>query len=150
MDYYDKLMSVDLKGVALCLKYELKQLLDQGGGGSIVNISSINGIRPQTNTPAYVTAKHGVIGISKQAAMDYGPEGIRVNCVAPGGVDTPMTRNAMEQFNLDPDAVAKRLSLLGRFAQPEEISEASAWLLSDKASYVTGVTLPVDGGYTAM
>lgn len=150
MDYYDRLMSVDLKGVFLCMKYQLKQMVEQGEGGSIVNTSSVSGIRPQPSNPAYVAAKHGVIGATKQAAMDYGDYNIRVNSVAPGAIDTPMLRGALEQFGFDPDEYAKQLSMINRFAQPEEVGEANMWLLSDRASYVTGAVLTVDGGYTAM
>lgn len=147
-DYWDRLMQVDLKGVALSLKHELKQMLAQGRGGSIVNISSVSGLRPQPANPAYVAAKHGVIGLSKVAALENGEFNIRVNTIAPGAVDTPMLRGALEQFGFDPEAYAKQLSVLGRFARSEEVAEASLWLASDAASYVTGVTLPVDGGYT--
>lgn len=150
MDYYDRLMSVDLKGVFLCMKYELKQMVKQGDGGSIVNTSSVSGLRPQPANPAYVAAKHGVIGATKQAAMDYGEYNIRVNTVAPGAIDTPMLRGALDQFGLDPVEYAKQLSMINRFAQAEEVGEANMWLLSDRASYVTGAVLPVDGGYTAM
>lgn len=149
-DEYDKLMSVDLKGVILCLKYEIRQMMKQGGVGSIINISSISGIRPQPTNPLYVAAKHGVIGITKNAALDYSPHGIRVNVVAPGAIDTPMLRAAFEQFNLDPVAYAKQLSLLGRFADAKEVAQANLWLASDLSSYVTGATICVDGGYTAM
>src|SRR5690606_9039364 len=83
-DYWDRLMSVDLKGTALCMKYELRQLLAQGGGGSVVNISSVSGFRPQPNNIAYVAAKHGVEGMTKVAALEYGAQNIRVNTVAPG------------------------------------------------------------------
>lgn len=148
--YWDKLMGVDLKGVALCLKYEIKQLMAQGGGGSIVNTSSISGIRPQPVNPAYVSAKHAVIGLTKSVAMDYSPHGIRVNSVAPGAIDTPMLRGALEQFGFDADEYAKKLSMLGRFAKAEEVAQANLWLVSDDSSYVTGAVYTVDGGYTAM
>lgn len=146
-DYWDRLMSVDLKGTALCLKHELAQLIAQGGGGSIINISSVSGFRPQPNNIAYVAAKHGVNGITKVAAMENGPRGIRVNAVAPGAIDTPMLRGALEQFGLDPDAYAPQLSLLNRFGEAREIAQASLWLASDLSSYVTGTTLHVDAGY---
>lgn len=151
MSYYDKLMSVDLKGVALCLKYEIKQMLeDNVEGGSIINTSSVSGIRPQPNNPAYVAAKHGVIGLTKQAAMDYSNKGIRINSVAPGVIDTPMLRGAIEQFGFDPEEYAKQLSMLDRFAQAEEVAQANLWLASDLSSFVTGAVLNVDGGYTSM
>lgn len=149
-DYWDRLMSIDLKGVALSLKYELKQMMAQGTGGSIINTSSVSGIRPQPGTPAYISAKHAVIGLTKSAAMDYSPHHIRVNSVAPGAIDTPMLRGALVQFNLDPEAYAKQLSMLGRFAQPEEVAQANLWLASDDSSFVTGAVYAVDGGYTAM
>ena len=150
MDYYDKLMSVDLRGVALSMKYELKYMEEAGIKGSIINTSSVSGIRPQPNNPAYVAAKHGVIGLTKNAAMDYSPKGIRVNSVAPGAIDTPMLRGAIEQFGFEPAEYAKQLSMLERFAQAEEVAEANAWLASDHSSYVTGTVLNVDGGYTSM
>ena len=146
-EYWDRLMSVDLKGTALCQKYELQQFLAQGDGGSIVNIYSVSGFRPQPGTPAYVAAKHAVWGLTKTAAMEYGPHNIRVNSVAPGAVDTPMLRGALEQFGLDPETYAPQLSLLNRFAQPEEIAQGTLWLSSDAASYVTGTVLHVDAGY---
>ncbi|MBB5235924.1 SDR family NAD(P)-dependent oxidoreductase [Deinococcus budaensis] len=145
--YWDRLMSVDLKGTALCLKYELRQMREQGSGGSIINISSVSGFRPQANTVAYVAAKHGVNGLTKVAAMENGEHGIRVNAVAPGAIDTPMLRGAIEQFGLDAESYAPQLSLLGRFAQPVEVAQASLWLASDLSSYVTGTTLHVDAGY---
>ena len=149
-DYWDRLMSVDLKGTALCMKYEIAQLLAQGGGGSVVNISSVSGFRPQAANIAYVAAKHGVVGMTKVAALEYGAQDIRVNVVAPGAIDTPMLRGALEQFGFDPDEFAKKLSMLGRFGQAREIAQASLFLASDAASYLTGTTIHADGGYTAM
>lgn len=145
--YWDRLMSVDLKGTALCLKYELRQLLAQGNGGSIVNISSVSGFRPQPNNVAYVAAKHGVNGLTKVAAMEYGSHNICVNTVAPGAIDTPMLRGALEQFGLDADTYAPQLSLLNRFADASEVAQASLWLASDQSSYVTGTVIHVDAGY---
>ena len=148
--YWDRLMSIDLKGVALCLKYELRQMMAQRGGGSIINTSSVSGIRPQPGTPAYIAAKHAVIGLTKSAAIDYSPHNIRVNSVAPGAIDTPMLRGALEQFNLNAEDYAKQLSMLGRFAKAEEVAQANLWLASDDSSFVTGAVYSVDGGYTAM
>lgn len=147
---FDALIAVDLKGVALCLKYEIRQMMKQGTGGAIVNTSSVSGIRPQPANPAYVAAKHGVIGLTRNAAMDYSPHGIRVNSVAPGAIDTPMLRGALKQFGFDPVEYAKKLSMLGRFARAEEVAEANLWLISDLSSYITGAVYAVDGGYTAM
>ena len=147
---FDALIGVDLKGVALCMKYELRQMMKQNTGGSIVNISSVSGIRPQPATPIYVAAKFGVNGLTKQAAMDFSGKGIRINAVAPGAIDTPMLRGALEQFGFDADSYAKQLSMLGRFAQANEVAQTNLWLISDLASYVTGAIISVDGGYTAM
>lgn len=144
--YWDRLMSIDLKGTALCMKYELQQMIAQGSG-SIVNISSVSGFRPQPSNIAYVTAKHGVNGMTKVAAMENGPLGIRVNAVAPGAIDTPMLRGALEQFGLTEADYAPQLSLLQRFGRPEEVAQASLWLASDLSSYVTGTILHVDAGY---
>lgn len=147
-DYWDRLMGVDLKGTALCMKYELRQLLAQGEGGSIVNISSVSGFRPQPNNIAYVAAKHGVVGMTKVAALENGPHNIRVNSVAPGAIDTPMLRGALEEVGTTAEEFAPILSVLNRFGQASEIAEASLWLASDQSSYVTGTTLHVDAGYT--
>ena len=105
-DYWDRLMSIDLKGTALCMKWELQQMIRQGGGGSIINISSVSGFRPQPATPAYVAAKHGVNGLTKVAAVENGALDIRVNAVAPGAIDTPMLQGALEQFNLTEEEYA--------------------------------------------
>ncbi|GAB3055959.1 SDR family NAD(P)-dependent oxidoreductase [Virgibacillus ainsalahensis] len=148
-DYWDKLMAIDLKGTALCMKYELQQMIEQGDGGSIVNISSVSGFRPQPNNIAYVAAKHGVVGMTKVAAMENGDKNIRVNTVAPGAIDTPMLRGALEQFGYTAEEYAPQLSLLNRFGQAEEIAEASLWLASDQASYITGTTIHADAGYTS-
>lgn len=146
-DYWDRLMSVDLKGAALCQKYELQQMIAQGDGGSIINISSVSGFRPQPNNIAYVAAKHGVVGMTKVAALENGAHNIRVNSVAPGAIDTPMLRGALEEFNLDEESYAPQLSLLNRFGQPREIAEATLWLASDASSFVTGTVIHADAGY---
>lgn len=96
-DYWNKLISVDLTGTALCMKYELQQMIKQREGGSIVNISSVSGFRPQPDNIAYVAAKHGVVGMTKVAALENGDKNIRVNSVAPGAIDTPMLRGALEE-----------------------------------------------------
>lgn len=147
--YWDRLMSVDLKGTALCQKYELQQMKKQGNGGSIINISSVSGFRPQPDNIAYVAAKHGVVGITKVAALENGQYNIRVNSVAPGAIDTPMLRGALEQFGLNAEEYAPQLSLLNRFGQAEEIAQASLWLASDLSSYITGTTIHADAGYTS-
>ena len=147
--YWDRIMSVDLKGVALSLKYEIQQLRAQGGGGSLINISSVSGFRPQPGNPAYIAAKHGVVGLTKAAALENGAENIRVNSVAPGAIDTPMLRGALEEMGINPDEYAPQLSLLNRFGSADEIAQASLWLASDASSYVTGTTIHADAGYTS-
>src|SRR3954451_3667678 len=146
---WDRVLAVDLKGVALCLKYEIAQMLEQGDGGAIVNIGSVSAFRPQPNNAAYVAAKHGVIGLSKVASLESAPQGIRVNTVCPGAIDTPMIRGALETVGMTEAEFAPVLSLFGRFGKPEEVAQASMWLCSDAASYVTGATLAVDAGYTS-
>jgi NAD(P)-dependent dehydrogenase (short-subunit alcohol dehydrogenase family) len=144
---YDRILAVDLKGVALSLKYEIAQILAQDSAGSIVNIGSVSSFRPQPNNAAYVAAKHGVIGLTKVASLENAPRGIRVNTVCPGAIDTPMIRGALETVGATEEQFAPVLSLFGRFGRPEEVAQASLWLCSDQASYVTGAVLNVDAGY---
>ncbi len=146
---FDRVIAVDLKGVALCLKYQLSQMIRQGGGGSIVNIGSVSSFRPQPSNGVYVAAKHGVVGLTKVAAIENGVHGIRVNTVAPGAIDTPMLRNALDRMGCSEADFAPQLSLLGRFGQPREVAQASLWLASEQSSYVTGSTIHVDAGYTS-
>jgi glucose 1-dehydrogenase len=146
---WDRILAVDLKGVALCLKYEVAQMLEQGDGGAIVNIGSVSSHRPQPNNAAYVAAKHGVIGLTKVASLENAPQGIRVNTVCPGAIDTPMIRGALETVGLTEAEFAPVLSLFGRFGRPEEVAQASLWLCSDQSSYVTGAVLAVDAGYAS-
>ena len=146
---WDRILAVDLKGVALCLKYEVAQMLEQGDGGAIVNIGSVSSHRPQPNNAAYVAAKHGVIGLTKVASLENAPEGIRVHTVCPGAIDTPMIRGALETVGLTEAEFAPVLSLFGRFGRPEEVAQASLWLCSEASSYVTGAVLAVDAGFTS-
>ena len=148
-DEFDRVLAVDLKGVALCLKYEIAQMLLQGDGGAIVNIGSVSSFRPQPNNAAYVAAKHGVIGLTKVASLENAPHGVRVNTVCPGAIDTPMIRGALETVGMTEAEFAPMISLLGRFGKPEEVAQASLWLCSDSSSYVTGAVLAVDAGYTS-
>ena len=147
MAVWDRVIDVDLRSVMLCMKYEIAQMLKQGGGGAIVNVGSVSAFRPQPNNSAYVAAKHGVIGLTKTGSLEYAPLGIRVNAVLPGAIDTPMLRAALEFNNFTEAEFAPALSLLGRFGKPEEVGEASAWLCSDASSYVTGHSLAVEAGY---
>ena len=147
---WDRVIGVNLKGTALCLKYELAQLLAQGDGGAIVNIASVSGFRPQPNNGAYNASKHGVIGLTKTASLEAAPLGVRVNAVAPGGINTPMIQRAFEATGWTEADFAPVISLIeNRLGRPDEVAQASLWLCSDQASYVTGVTLPVDAGFTS-
>jgi NAD(P)-dependent dehydrogenase (short-subunit alcohol dehydrogenase family) len=146
-DTFDRIIAVNLKSIFLCMKYEIRQMLAQGKGGTIVNIASTNSYRPQPHQSAYTASKYGVLGMTKNAAIDYAAEGIRINAICPGAIDTPMLRAAMERRGRDPQEVASRLSLLGRFGEPSEIAKASLWLCSDDSSFTVGHALAVDGGY---
>lgn len=147
MDIWDRVIRIDLRAVMLCMKYQIRQFLEQGDGGAIVNVGSVSSARPQPGNSAYVAAKHGVIGLTKTGSLEYAPQGIRVNAVLPGAIDTPMLRGALDASGYTEDQFAPALSLLGRFGRPEEVAEASAWLCSDAASYVTGHSLAVEAGY---
>ena len=145
-DSWEQVMAVNLKGVWLCMKHEIKQMLQQGGG-AIVNDSAGGGLAGVSNASAYVASKHGVIGLSKTAALEYAQRGIRVNVVCPGSIETPMT----EGFYNDPERLSRIISNhpIGRVGSPDEVAEAVIWLCSDAASFVTGVAMPVDGGFLA-
>ncbi len=146
-DHFSRVIGVDLIGTALCLKHEIAQMVAQGGGGAIVNVSSAIALKPGPGAPAYIAAKHGVIGLTKSAAKDYGKAGIRVNAVAPGSVDTVMLHSYLEGIGIDPQVWADSTTTIGRFAQPEEVAEGNLWLISEAASYVNGFVLGVEGGY---
>ena len=145
---FDRLVAVNLRSIFLCLKYEIRAMLQQGGG-SIVNIASTNSFRPLPKQAVYTATKHGVIGLTKTAAIEYAGKGIRVNAVAPGAIDTPMLRGAIAARGSDEAEVISRLSLVGRFGDPTEIANAVLWLCSDRSTYTIGHTLAVDGGYLA-
>jgi NAD(P)-dependent dehydrogenase (short-subunit alcohol dehydrogenase family) len=147
MDVWDRVIRIDLRSVMLCMKYEIRQFLAQGSAGAIVNVGSVSSFRPQPANSAYVAAKHGVIGLTKTGSLEYAGKNIRVNAVLPGAIDTPMLRHALVQNNFTEEDFAPALSLFNRFGKPEEVAEASAWLCSDAASYVTGHSLGVEGGY---
>lgn len=147
-DEWDRIIAVNLTGVFLCLKHELRQLLRQEEGGAIVNVSAVEGLVASRINPAYCASKHGVVGLSRKAARDYAHRGIRVNAVCPGLIDTPM---ADELRGGDPARIAAMTALepIGRLGTPEEAAVAIVWLCSPAASFVTGVALPVDGGFLA-
>lgn len=145
---FDLNIAVNLKGVWWCLKYEILQMLEQGGG-AIVNTSSLAGLVALPRGNAYIAAKHGVIGLTKAAAIDFARKNIRVNAVCPGAIETPMLHRITGGTEKGYDAM-RRMEPVGRLGQPSEIAEAAVWLCSDQASFVTGHAMPVDGGAYAV
>ena len=145
---FDRTIAINLKGLWLCLRREIQEMLRQGGKGAIVNMSSVAGLVGFENLPAYVASKHGVVGLTKTAALECAAKGIRVNAVCPGVIHTEMIDRvtgkdpAVEQqfVNLEP---------MGRMGTPQEIAEAAVWLCSPAASFVTGQALAIDGGLVA-
>jgi NAD(P)-dependent dehydrogenase (short-subunit alcohol dehydrogenase family) len=144
---WDRVLSINLRGVWLCMKAEIRQMLNQGGG-AIVNTASAAGLVAVPGMSAYVAAKHGVVGLTKTAALEYAKAGIRVNAVCPGGVDTPMVQRVFSNNPQFAEAAASA-EPVGRLAQPAEIGEAVVWLCSEAASFVTGLPMAVDGGMVA-
>lgn len=145
---FDRVIAVNLKGVFLCMKHEIRQMRTQGGG-TIVNIGSVNSLRPQTNGAVYSSSKHGVAALTRSAANAYGADGIRINAVLPGAIDTEMLRTKMEMVGRTEAEVVPDLSLNGRFGRVEEVAQAVLWLSSPASSYTYGHLLAVDGGYLA-
>lgn len=143
---YDRILDIDLRGVWLCMKYELTQMRKQGSG-AIVNCSSLGGLVGNPGRAAYHAAKHGVLGLTKSAAIEYAPRGIRINAVCPGTIETPMVKHMVETGDLSREAVAK-LTPIGRLGRAEEVADVVLWLCSHYASYVIGQSIAVDGGYT--
>ena len=144
-DEWDRVLAVNLKGVFLGLKYQIPAML-ASGGGAIVNTSSVGGLVATPGLSAYQASKHGVIGLTKVAAMECAGQNIRVNAICPGGTRSEM----FERWTSDPAVHAQVLAAhpIGRFSDPAEQAEAALFLLSDAASFITGVALPVDGGLT--
>jgi NAD(P)-dependent dehydrogenase (short-subunit alcohol dehydrogenase family) len=145
---WDRVLAINLTGVWLCMKAEIAQMVKQGGNGAIVNTSSGAGLAGVRGMPAYVAAKHGVAGLTRAAALEYGKQNIRINAVCPGPIRTPMMGRLMQNRPNIEERFA-RSGPLKRLGEPEEIGEAVAWLCSDHASYVTGLPMPVDGGFMA-
>ncbi|MCH8892955.1 MAG: SDR family oxidoreductase [Chloroflexi bacterium] len=146
-DTFDRLMDINVKGVWLCLKYEIPQMLKQGSG-AIVNTASVAGLVGSRRLSVYSASKHAVIGLTKSAALEYASDGIRVNAVCPGIIDTPMMDRLVEGRDDYAAAIPTRQPI-GRKGTPDEIAEAVAWLCSDAASLVTGLAMAVDGAFTA-
>lgn len=147
-DAWRRVIEVDLNGTWLAMRSELAAMVRQGSG-AIVNVASVAGLRASHGMPAYTAAKHGVVGLTKAAAMEYAEAGIRINAVCPGIVDTPMLGRMVEDRSRLRDRLIARTPSR-RPGRPEEIAEAAVWLASERASYMTGGAVPVDGGYVAM
>lgn len=143
---YDRVMNINLKGVWLCMKYELQQMRKQGSG-AIVNCSSLGGLVGLPGRAAYHAAKHGVLGLTKSAALEYAPRGVIINAVCPGTIHTPMVDKMFEAGDLSEEAVTD-LAPIGRLGTSREIADAVLWLCSPAASYIVGQSIAVDGGYT--
>ncbi|MGH2577623.1 MAG: glucose 1-dehydrogenase [Actinomycetota bacterium] len=144
---FDRVNSVNLRGVWACMKHELRHMREQGSG-AIVNCSSLGGLVGLPGRAAYHASKHGVIGLTSSAALEYAPRGIRINAICPGTFETPMVAAMIASGELDP-AQALANQPIGRLGQAEEIATTVLWLCSPGSSFVVGVALPVDGGYTA-
>jgi NAD(P)-dependent dehydrogenase (short-subunit alcohol dehydrogenase family) len=147
-DAWDRVIAVNLTGVRLCMKYEIRQMLKQNGG-AIVNNASILGVVSFSSASAYTAAKHGVLGLTNAAALEYAPNHIRVNAVCPGFIETPMLVRAGLLADPAQRAEIEHLHPLGRLGRPEEVAAAAVWLCSPESSFVTGHPLLVDGGYVA-
>lgn len=146
-DNWDRTMAVNLKGIWLCMKMEIEQML-LAGKGAIVNCSSVAGLIGFPGLPAYVASKHGVVGLTQTAGLEYAKQGIRVNAVCPGVIQTAMI-DRLTGNNKVTEKQFTEMEPVGRMGNPEEIAEAVIWLCSDAASFITGIALPVDGGFIA-
>lgn len=142
---WDHTIAINLKGVWLCMKYEIPQMLNLGGG-AIVNTASTAGLVGLEGSPAYCASKGGVVQLTRAAALDYAKAGIRVNAVCPGVIRTPMVEPLV---GTEAEAGLIAMEPIGRMGKPEEVAEAVVWLCSDAASFVTGIAMPVDGGLVA-
>src|SRR3981189_1570951 len=144
---FDRTLAINLKGVWLCMKYEIPQMLKQGGG-AIVNTASVAGLIGIEGAAAYNASKHGVIGLTKTVALEYAQKNIRVNCVCPGAIQTPMTARIIDSGQMNEDDV-KAFEPVGRWGQPSEIGAGVVWLLSAASSFVNGHSRGIDGGWVA-
>lgn len=147
LDEYEKVMDTNLKGVFLCMKYELRQIVKQNEGGKIVNCSSMGGLVGLPGRSAYHASKHGVLGMTKSTALEYANRGINVNAVCPGVIHTPMVDRMMETEKRAMDEYIRDIPE-GRLAESDEIADSVLFLCSNAASYIVGQALAVDGGYT--
>lgn len=151
LDNYDRVMAVNARGTFLCMKAEIAEML-KTGGGAIVNVASVAGLIGFPGLTPYVASKHAVNGMTKNAALEYGKHGIRVNSICPGGIDTRMLDSLAEQASQgtqDSSQMLGPLHPIGRIGTANEVAELIVWLASPRASFVTGVNMPVDGGFVA-
>lgn len=144
---WDRTIDINLKGTWLCLKHEIKQMLKQGAGGAIVNMASVAGLMGAAGAATYVASKHGVMGLTKSAALEYARSDIRINVVCPAVIETPMGNRIFGEGPMHDFALG--LHPIGRFGKPMEIAEAVVWMCSDRASFMTGQSLVLDGGLLA-
>jgi NAD(P)-dependent dehydrogenase (short-subunit alcohol dehydrogenase family) len=149
---WDRVIDINLKGVWLCMRYEIPQMLKQGKG-AIVNMASIAGLVGFVDLEAYVASKHGVVGLTKAAALEYAKQNVRINAVCPGYIRTPLIERGLSRVPASERADHEQRLMdqhpIGRLGTPKEVAEAVVWLCSDAASFVTGHAMPVDGGYVA-
>ncbi|MFM6927787.1 MAG: SDR family NAD(P)-dependent oxidoreductase [Bdellovibrio sp.] len=143
IEQWNKVIAINLSGVFFCMKFQIEQMLKQKNGGSIVNVSSILGQVGTDGAAAYVAAKHGVVGLTQTAAIEYGTKNIRVNAIGPGYIETPLLQN----MDKDTKHALEGMHAMKRLGRPEEVAKAFTWLASDDASFMTGDYIPVDGGY---
>jgi NAD(P)-dependent dehydrogenase (short-subunit alcohol dehydrogenase family) len=146
---FDRIIDINVKGAWLCMKYQIRQMLKQEGGGAIVNTASVSGLVGTPTQAVYSASKHAVVGMTKSAAAEYGHAGIRINSVCPGVINTPTLARALDR---EPgrEQMLKNQYPIGRFGEVSEIANAALWLCSEQASFVTGHQLTVDGGLTAI
>ena len=143
---FDRVIAVNLRGTFLCIQAELRQML-KNDGGTIVNVASIAGLVGSAGISPYVASKHAVTGLTKTAALEFAQQGIRVNAVCPGGIETDMVQSFLsEEFT---EEMLDGMHPIGRIGQPEEVAELMVWLCSDRSSFMTGAIIPIDGGFVA-
>ena len=145
---FDRTIAVNLRGVWLCLKHQIEQLISQGTGGSLVSTASVAGLIGTRGASAYCASKHGVVGITKSVALEFARKKIRVNAVCPGVIRTAMVQRLIEEGGVKEEFLVGQ-EPMDRLGEPREIADAVTWLLSEESSFVTGIALPVDGGYIA-